>query len=144
MAEGFGNSSIYTVSTNCWSFFYRYPVGRQVCRLVRTVTRQEKTTREVAYAITSVSREQADASQLLEWWRGHWGIENEVHWIRDETFGEDRSRARTGHAPQNLAALRNAAINCLRSDKVTHIAATLRENAWNSQALLTRLGKPNF
>jgi len=34
----------------------------------------------------------SNAARLFEWWRGHWGIENKEHWVRDETLGEDRSR----------------------------------------------------
>ena len=55
---------------------------------------------EVEYAINSVSRDRANAGDLLSWWRGHWGIENQLHWVRDATFGEDRSHIRTGHAPK--------------------------------------------
>ena len=47
------------------------------------------------------------AARLLEIWRGHWGIENRLHWVRDVVFGEDRSQVRTESAPQLLAALRN-------------------------------------
>lgn len=50
-----------------------------------------------------------DAAQLQAFRRGHWGIES-IHYVRDVTFGEDRSTVRTGHAPQNLAALRNLVI----------------------------------
>ena len=78
---------------------------------------------EVEYAITSVPRGRADAAELLSWWRGHWGIENQLHWVRDATFGEDRSRIRTGHAPEILAALRNATISVLRLQNVTNVAA---------------------
>lgn len=118
-----------------------WPGVKQVCQLVRTTIRKGETTSEVQYAITSVDREQAGAMTLLRWWRGHWGIENKVHWVRDEIFGEDRCRVRTGSAPQVLAAVRNLVINWLRSDKVDNLAAALRENAWNSQRLFAKLGR---
>lgn len=120
-----------------------WPGVKQVCRLVRTTTRKGKTTTEVQYAITSVDRHRADAAKLLKWWRGHWRIENQVHWVRDETFGEDRCRVRTGTAPQALAGVRNLVMNWLRSRKTKIIAAALRENAWNLQRLFTNLGKTN-
>jgi len=116
---------------------------KQVCRIKRTTTRKGKTTTEFQYAITSVDRDQADAKKLLCWWRGHWGIENKIHWVRDETFGEDRCRVRTGAAPQILAGVRNLVMNWLRSRKVNAIAASLRENAWNPRPLFAILGKEN-
>lgn len=49
--------------------------------------------------------------------RGHWSVENQLHWVLDVVFGEDQSRARTGHAAENLAATRRLAVNLLRRDK---------------------------
>ena len=101
-------------------------------------------TREVEYAITSAGPGWADAATLLEWWRGHWGIENRLHWVRDVTMGEDASRIRTGSAPQALAGLRNAAISLLRLLGETNIAAALRENLYHVRRLLTKLGVLNL
>lgn len=58
--------------------------------------------------------------------RGHWGIENSLHYIRDVTMGEDACRVRTGSAPQALAAARNAALFLLNRVKRDSIAATIR------------------
>lgn len=96
--------------------------------------------REVAYAITSVPKEEADAATLLGWWRGHWGIENRSHYVRDVTMGEDASRVRTGSSPQVLAAFRNAAIGWLRLQGVDNIAEALRRNAAQAPRLLRALG----
>jgi len=49
--------------------------------------------------------------------RGHWAVENKLHWVMDVCFGEDRSRARTGHAAENLATLRRLALNLLKQEK---------------------------
>ena len=48
--------------------------------------------------------------------------------MRDVVFREDRSTISSGHAPQNFAALRNAAIACLRADATVNLAATLRSH----------------
>ena len=121
-----------------------WPDVGQVCRLERIVQRGGVETREVEYAITSVGPEWADAATLLEWWRGHWKIENQLHWVRDVTLGEDASRIRTGSAPQALAGLRNAAISLLRLLGETNIAAALRENLYHVRGLLTKLGVLNL
>jgi predicted transposase YbfD/YdcC len=49
--------------------------------------------------------------------RGHWSIENQLHWVLDVVFAEDQSRARTANAAENLAALRRLAVGILRQDK---------------------------
>jgi predicted transposase YbfD/YdcC len=53
--------------------------------------------------------------------RGHWGVENPLHWSLDVTFREDQSRARTRHAAQNLATLRRLALNLLKNDRTRNL-----------------------
>lgn len=84
------------------------------------------TEREVRYYVTSLAPEQADAKALLALARGHWGIENRLHHVRDVTFDEDRSTVRTQAAPQVTAACRNLAITLLRRTGVANIAAACR------------------
>lgn len=48
--------------------------------------------------------------------RGHWGIENRVHWVLDVIFHEDASCIRTGNAPQNMGVVRHIALNLLRQE----------------------------
>ncbi len=67
-------------------------------------------TEETEILITSRSAAQMNAAQLQAFRRGHWTIENPLHYVRDVTFGEDLSTVRTGHAPENLATLRNLVI----------------------------------
>ena len=117
-----------------------WPGLAQVCRLVRTTQRNGVETTEIDYAITSVPRDQADAAQLLAWWRGHWGIENRSHYVRDVTLGEDACQISKGDAPQNLAALRNAIVSMLRMEGHANIAAALRACTWKSQRMLAMLG----
>jgi hypothetical protein len=121
------------------SGYLDWPGAAQVLRVESEVTRGVEATCEVGYAITSVPRCQADAATLLGWHRGHWGIENRVHYVRDVTMGEDANRTRTGSGPQVLAALRNAAIGHLRMVKSENIAASLRRNAARVRDLLVSL-----
>ncbi len=59
----------------------------------------------------------ADVEKFAKAVRGHWGVENGLHWVLDVVFGEDQARARSGHAPENLAATRRLAVSLLRRDK---------------------------
>jgi hypothetical protein len=113
-----------------------WPGVAQVGQLERTVTTADEATVEVQYLITSVPRSQAGAADLLGWARGHWGIENRVHYVRDVTMGEDANRTRSGSGPQVLAALRNLALSLLRLGETRNIAAALRRNAARAQDLI--------
>lgn len=117
-----------------------WPGVKQVLRLERTTLRRGQKTVEVQYAITSLSPDRADAAQLLTYWVGHWGIENRLHWVRDVVFGEDACRAKVGHSPQNLAALRNACLSLLRLNGVNEILATLRHFIMRPRDLMNFLG----
>ena len=65
---------------------------------------------ETEILLTSRPAAEMNAPQIQAFRRGHWTIENPIHYVRDVTFGEDRSTARTGHTPENLATLRNLVI----------------------------------
>ena len=67
-------------------------------------------TEETEILLTSRPAAQMNAAQIQAFRRGHWTIENPIHYVRDVTFGEDRSTVRTGQAPENLATLRNLVI----------------------------------
>lgn len=117
-----------------------WPGVAQVCRIERWRYVKGKAEHEVAYAITSAPRHRADAVFLLACNRGHWGIENRSHHVRDVTFGEDASQIEKGYAPQVLASLRNGVIATLRAEGVKNIASALRKNALKVPALLSKLG----
>ena len=109
----------------------------QVAQLRRTVTRNGKKTVEVAYLITS--DRDADPATLAAWVRGHWEIENRLHWVRDVTYQEDKSLVRTGNAPRVMASLRGLAISLLRIDGHSNIAAANRHHARDPQRTLKLL-----
>lgn len=95
----------------------------------------EQVTLQKRYFLTSLP---ADASLFARAVRGHWGIENSVHWILDVAFREDDSRIRTSHAPQNLATIRHLALNLLRHERSAKcgIKAKRLKAAWNDNYLL--------
>lgn len=91
--------------------------------------REVAVTQEVTYLVTSAPPARAAAARLLRVNRGHWGIENRTHYVRDVTFDEDHSRIRTGAAPQAFAAAQNLALALLRRNGWDNIAAALRSYA---------------
>ena len=90
-----------------------WPGVRQICEVRRRVEQKGKTVTETRYAITSLGRETGPAA-LLRYIRGHWEIENRLHYVRDVTLGEDASQVRRGAAPEVMAALRNVTLGLLR------------------------------
>ncbi len=112
----------------CW------PGVTHVAQLTRTRTAKDQTTVEVVYLIAILPPGSDGLQSLLALCRGHWGIENSLHYVRDVTFAEDRSRIRTGHAPQLLAACRNLAITLIHRSGSSHIAASRRSFSYHPRA----------
>jgi len=96
--------------------------------------------REIVYGLTSLTPEKADPARLLALNRGHWGIENRLHWVRDCVFDEDRCRIRKHAGAQVMATLRNLAISLLRLAGAVHIAPALRACAGNRLRPLRLIG----
>ncbi|WP_169847206.1 ISAs1 family transposase [Rhodococcus triatomae] len=111
----------------------RFPYAQQVIEITRRRRRigADRWSIEVVYAICSLPCEQAPPKLLARWIRGHWSIENRVHWVRDVTFDEDRSTVRAGHGPQVMATLRNTAISLHRRAGQSNIAQACRRVAVN-------------
>ena len=122
--------------------YLSWPGHAQVLELCRVVTdkRTGQARSEVVYGITSLGPERASAAQLLRLWRGHWHVENRLHWVRDVTFDEDRSEVRVGRAPQVMAPLRNVAISLLRLCGAENIAAACRRHAARPSLALAAVG----
>ncbi len=81
---------------------------------------------EIAYGVTSLNQEKASAKRLLELNRGHWEIENRVHWVRDVTYDEDRCRIRTDNGPRVMATIRNISISIARMMGFKYIPDAIR------------------
>lgn len=127
--------------TDALQGYLEWPGHRQVMKLESWRSIKGKDTRQVRYAITSLGP-QASPERLLRLLRGHWGIENGLHYVRDVTLGEDSSQVRTGSAPYMMAALRNLVVGILRLRGATNIAATLRNIGWQPNGALHLLDLP--
>jgi predicted transposase YbfD/YdcC len=103
-----------------------WPGCAQVFRLTRVRRTGEKVETEVVMGITSLPRERAGAKKLLALTRGHWGIENGLHGVRDGTLREDASRIRRGSAAQVMAIVRNIAIFVFKREGYANAAAATR------------------
>jgi len=134
----------YLESSEALCEYLSWPHVGQVCRIERRVTRKRETKAETQYALTSLKREKADARRLQRLWRGHWSIENRLHWERDVVLGEDASQVRKGSAPQVMAALRNLTLGLLRQAKVNNVAAALRRHARYPAEALALMGWPDY
>ena len=115
-----------------------WPGVQQVCKVEREVPGRRGRCSEVRSVVSRLGAG-VGPERLLELVRGHWAIENRLHWVRDVTLGEDGCRVRTGGAPQVLAALRNVVLGLLRRRGVPNVAAALRENGWQPQGALRLL-----
>lgn len=109
---------------------------KSVCIVESERTVKRKTSTEVRYYLSS----KKGAKQVAEAVRGHWGIENSLHWILDIAFREDESRVRIGHADHNFAILRHIALNLIKQNKSKGSVKTKRLRAgWNHEFLLQLL-----
>lgn len=113
------NRQIWVVPATAIAELYQPTVWAGLQSLVMVIRVRHlwnQTTREVQFYLTSLP---CDARQIAGAIRTHWGIENQLHWVLDVTFGEDDSRIRTGHSPQNFALLRRMAIGLLNQENST-------------------------
>lgn len=119
-----------------------FPGTAQAFRLHRRVTHLDGTPlrAETIVGVTSLDTHRCRPGQLAALIRGHWHIENRLHWIRDVTYSEDHSQLRTQTAPRAMASLRNLAITAHRLTGATNIATALRHTARSFDRPLQLLG----
>jgi hypothetical protein len=138
--KGHGRKEVRTLlSTTALNDYLDWPDVGQVFELERVRVLGGESEVETVYGITSLGREKADALRLLGLVRGHWGIENRLHYVRDETLGEDRCRVRKGNAAQALAAVRNACVHLLEGVQAPSKAAATRRLAAHPEEALPLL-----
>jgi predicted transposase YbfD/YdcC len=94
---------------------------------------------EVIYYLCGL--ENPDAKRFAGAVRGHWGIENGLHWVLDVAFDEDRNRARTGHAQENFAIIRHVALNLIKQDRSVKVGMKCKRKmcGWDHDFLLLML-----
>jgi predicted transposase YbfD/YdcC len=132
-----------------------FPHVRQIARVIRTTTRTSAagsyrtatrtpvTTTETIYVITSLTAREAAPRHIAAYIRGHWSIENRIHWTRDAVLGEDASAIHAASRPCVMATLRNLITGLIRQAGHTSIAATIRKAGYSDTLLLTILGLPD-
>jgi len=111
---------------------------RSVAMVVAERRRGGESSRETRYYLSSLP---GDAARIGAAVRGHWGIENRLHWGLDIAFREDESRVRQGHADQNLAVLRRLALNLLRQEPSAQMGTKAKrlKAGWDQVYLLKLL-----
>ena len=131
---GHGRAERRTVKVTAVAAGLAFPHAAQAIQIVRrrrplTGKNSKKWSAETVYAVTSLTATQVRPAELAAIIRGHWLIEDRLHWVRDVTYDEDRSQVRTANGPRVMASLRNLAITILRLTGETSIAAALRHHA---------------
>jgi predicted transposase YbfD/YdcC len=127
--RGHGRTGRRTLKVTSVAKGLAFPHAGQAIKVLRRRKVNGKWSREICYAVTSLTVTQASHAQLAAIIRGHWGIEDRLHWVRDMDFDEDRSQARTAAGPRVMASLRNLVITILRLAGAASIAAALRYHA---------------
>jgi predicted transposase YbfD/YdcC len=122
-----------------------FPHARLALRLHRRRrSAGQRETRTTVYAVTSLDAHQTSPAGPANAIRGHWGIENSSHNIRDVTFAEDASRVHTGTALRAMATFRNLATGALKILGADNIAKTTRAIRDDPTRALTILGIANI
>lgn len=105
----------------------------------RTLVSEQKTSTDVRYYIMSQACSAKDALHIV---RSHWGIENQVHWLLDVTFGEDNNRNRTRNAAENFSFISRIALNLLKKEPSKLSLKHKRHKANRTNAYLHKVLNP--
>jgi hypothetical protein len=116
----------------------------QVFEIRRSFQYKGEWREDVRYGITSLPAAIAAPLRLLQVKRGHWTVENRLHYVKDETMGEDRSTIHKDNGPKIMAALRNTAVSLLRHAGFSTIAACMRHNSGHPEDALRILSLALF
>lgn len=117
-----------------------WPYLEQIFEYTRTWTSKGVRKQQVRYGITSLPCDVSDAGRLAALKRGHWQVENALHWVKDVTLGEDASQMHVGNGADVFAMVRNIAISLIRRSGHRDIAAQLRHYSSCPHEALALLG----
>lgn len=117
--------------------YLRFPHVAQAYRIEREITDKKtgRTSIEIAYGITSRTRQEARPKVILHKVRGHWSVEA-YHYIIDWIYDEDRSTIRVGYGPENMTRLRRFAIGLVKSKAVKNVSKKMRHLNKNTRSVL--------
>ncbi|MGH3906974.1 MAG: transposase [Pseudonocardiaceae bacterium] len=154
MNTGHGRREVRTIQVTDAPADLGFPHAAQILLIERYTTRKIRKriknsrryqtvqvhTAAAVLGITSLSAREAAPQHLATYVRGHWSIENRIHWVRDVTSREDASQVKTGSRPRIMATLHNPVIGLIRQAGHTKIAATIRRIKNSPPLLWTLLG----
>jgi predicted transposase YbfD/YdcC len=148
--KGHGRLEVRTIQTSeMLNSYSSWPGLAQVYRLEREIQwwrsgKCYRTSCEVEFGITSLSRKKASPAQLLEIRRAHWGIETGLHYRRDVTLKEDAIRMTIGNTGIIMASINNLVLALIRQAKFNNAAQARRWFAANLSRAFTLLTTPSF
>lgn len=118
----------------------RLPGATTIIKVRSRTELKDRCRTDTRYYISSAPLTAEAAAEAV---RGHWGIENRLHWVLDVVFGDDQSRLRTGHGAKNMAVVRHFAINLVRAVTDKNSIKLRRKLAgWDVSYLASILGSP--
>ena len=138
--KGHGRAERRTLKITAVAAGLAFPHAAQAIQIVRRRRQlngknSKKWSAETVYAITSLTAIQARPAELARIARGHWGIEDRLHWVRDVSLGEDAAASRTGSGPATLATIRAAIIAALKDAGYLHVPEGRRDHTTPAETL---------
>jgi len=141
--KGHGRVEVrHLIASTALNDYLDWPGLAQVIMIERVWWERGARHEAVRYAVTSLPPQAANASHLLALVRGHWQIENGLHYVKDVTLGEDRSLIHKGNGPSIMAILRDTVVSLLHRAGWRTIAERLRFYSGDAYAALIFLGIP--
>ncbi len=125
------------IPQNLHHLFVDWPGAKTIGQAINVIERDGKQSSEVRYFVSSLD---VGVKKFANSVRGHWTIENKLHWTLDVTFNEDQSRIRKDHGAENFALLRRYVLSIIKLDTSKNSMKRKRKMAaWSEDYLLSLL-----